>query len=63
MIAAVTVIPAVGIIVDGRLFMSGALTPRTALLATVCGRRARSSLNYSGSCASIRQGTTDAAMF
>jgi hypothetical protein len=36
-ISAVTVIPAVGIIVYRRLFTSGALTPRTALVATLAG--------------------------
>lgn len=36
-ISAVTVIPAVGIIVYRRLFRSGALTPRTALVATLAG--------------------------
>jgi uncharacterized protein with HXXEE motif len=37
MISAVTIIPAVGIIVYRRLFTSGALTPRTALVATLAG--------------------------
>jgi hypothetical protein len=36
-ISAVTVIPAVGITVYRRLFTSGALTVRTALVATLAG--------------------------